>query len=258
VTTGRLVFMSGFSDLVLGVDPKTDRLFSSRFAGSPPRVRVRGGAVSIRASEFPVDWLNPKGQFEFTASVPFNFDFRRGLGKVKADVSPRVEFRNRGVGDTRAVKARSEVLLNSTVPWDIDVRGGLSRLTADLRGIDLASLDISGGVSTATVDLPRPRGWASLRLISGASDVAFLRPAGVPIRLRVHGGVSGLDLDDQHFSSIGGGDVRLESRGSSGASAGYTIEIIGGASRVRIGSDAETGATTEAAPEPSTDAGETS
>jgi DNA-binding MarR family transcriptional regulator len=230
VASGRLVFMSGFSDLALGADPALDRLFSAKFAGTPPRVRVRGGVVAIHAVRSARQWLNPQGEVSFSASIPFNFDLRRGIGKVKADVSPRVQIKTRGGWDDSQV--RCEVLLNTTLPWDIDIRGGLSRLSADLRAIALSSLDITGGASTATILLPQARAWTPVRLIGGASDVTIQRPAGTALRLRVRGGVSGLDLDDQHFSSIGGGDVRLESR--EGGDVGYEVEITGGASRLTI------------------------
>jgi DNA-binding MarR family transcriptional regulator len=229
VSTGRLVFMSGFSDLAIGPDPRSDRLFSAKFAGTPPRVRVRGGVIAIHAIRSARQWLNPQGELSFSASIPFNFDLRRGLGKVKADVNPRVEFKTRGRQDSSQV--RGEVLLNTTVPWDIDIRGGLSRLSADLRSVSLDSLAITGGASSASILLPQPTGWKFLRLVGGASDIAIRRPTGSAVRLRVRGGVSGLDLDDRHFSSVGG-DVRLESPG--GGDSGYEIEIIGGASRLAI------------------------
>jgi len=39
------------------------------------------------------------------------------------------------------------VALNTSIPWHIEVRDGASRLTADLSGLRLASLDLSGGAS---------------------------------------------------------------------------------------------------------------
>ena len=40
----------------------------------------------------------------------------------------------------------TQVALNDSVPWVIDVSGGLSRLEADLRGRRLRQLDVSGSV----------------------------------------------------------------------------------------------------------------
>jgi DNA-binding MarR family transcriptional regulator len=233
LNAGRLVLMSGFTDLVLGPDAQADRLFRARFAGAPPRVRVRGGVVAIHALRSVRQWLNQTGELSFTASIPFNVDLSRGLGKIKVDVNPRTEFRSRGPKGEED-QARGEVLLNTTIPWDIDVQGGLSRLSADLRSNLVASLTITGGASGATVELPRPITWTPVRLVGGASEVTLRRPAGVPVRLRVRGGVSNLDLDGQHLSSVGGGDVRMDAGAAAGANAGYEVEIVGGASRLAI------------------------
>jgi hypothetical protein len=189
--------------------------------------------VAIHALRSVRQWLNQTGELSFTASIPFNVDLSRGLGKIKVDVSPRTEFRTRGQRGEDD-QARGEVLLNTTIPWDIDVQGGLSRLTADLRTVPVSSFSITGGSSGATVVLPRPSAWVPVRLVGGASEVTLRRPAGVPVRLRVRGGVSNLDLDGQHLSSVGGGDVRMDAGSAAGAVAGYEIEIIGGASRLAI------------------------
>jgi DNA-binding MarR family transcriptional regulator len=231
-TAGRLVFLSGFADVSIGADTNRDRLFSARFSGPTPKIRVRGGIVTVHALPIPHQWLNPQGEVSFSASIPFAFDLRRGLGKVKADVSPKVEFKTRGRRDGQPM--RGELLLGPAVPWDIDVKGGLSHFSADLRGLDVRSLDITGGSSGASLLLPSQTGrWVRVKLIGGASDVRIQRPSDTSVRVRVRGGVSQLDLDDQHYSSLGGGDVRLN--GSSSADAGYEIEIVGGASRFSIG-----------------------
>src|SRR3712207_6726137 len=48
----------------------------------------------------------------------------------------------------------AEVSLNAQIPWDIEIRGGTSRLTADLRGLELGSFVMSGGASRVEVTLP--------------------------------------------------------------------------------------------------------
>src|ERR671917_275860 len=39
----------------------------------------------------------------------------------------------------------AEVVLNAGIPWDVEVRGGASRLLADLSGLRLGSLKVAGG-----------------------------------------------------------------------------------------------------------------
>ena len=55
----------------------------------------------------------------------------------------------------------AEVTLNSSLPWDIEVRGGASRLVADLRSAgygdttDRYDITITGGANNLSVERPR-------------------------------------------------------------------------------------------------------
>ncbi len=229
VTAGRLVFQSGLSDLRLSADPELGELFRAQFSGTPPRVRVRGGTVGIRPSRFPLDWLSPEGEVSLNASIPWNVDFRKGLTKLTANVRPRVEIRTRGRGGEAV--PRNSLALNASIPWEIDFRGGISRLTADLRAGRLSSFEITGGATNATILLPRPEGPTPIRIVGGTSDLTIRRPEGAGVLLRLKGGVSGLVLDDREFASVGG-EVHLESNATTDAR--YEVELIGGASKVRI------------------------
>ena len=52
----------------------------------------------------------------------------------------------------------AEVELNADIPGDVQVRGGASKLTADLRGLRLGSFDLEGGANRLEVVLsPPPR-----------------------------------------------------------------------------------------------------
>src|SRR5215212_4291055 len=88
----------------------------------------------------------------------------------------------------------AEVALNAGIPWDVEVRGGASRLLADLSGLRLGSLSVDGGASRLEVVLPDPSGAVSVVILGGASNVAIRRPEGVAARLRVEGGVTNLTL----------------------------------------------------------------
>src|SRR5215217_3801040 len=72
----------------------------------------------------------------------------------------------------------AEVVLNAGIPWDVEVRGSASRLTADLSGLRLGSLKVAGGASRLEVVLPAPSGIVGVVIIGGASDVAIRRPKG--------------------------------------------------------------------------------
>ena len=126
----------------------------------------------------------------------------------------------------------AEVALNAQIPWDIEIRNGVSRLTADLRGLELRSLDVSGGASRVEVTLPPASGIVPVRVLGGASNVAMHRPEGVSAQIRV-GGCTNLAFDERRFGAVGG-EVGLQSPDSAGASDRYDITISGGASSVII------------------------
>ena len=128
----------------------------------------------------------------------------------------------------------AEVMLNAQVLWEIGVRGGASRLDADLSRLCLASFDVSGGASRVELTLPKPSGTVHFRIAGGASNVAIRRPEGVAAQVRVGGGATKLSLDEQRFGAIGG-DVRLESPDYATAVHRYEIEVQGGANNLTVG-----------------------
>jgi hypothetical protein len=127
----------------------------------------------------------------------------------------------------------ADVVLNEAVPWEIELRGGVARLTADLGGLELRGLELSGGASRVVLSLPRPLGSVPVRLSGGASDVTIHRPAGVEVRAHVHGEASNLTLDDQHFQTVDR-DTRLETSGFRRAIDRYEVSLLGATSHVTI------------------------
>jgi hypothetical protein len=130
-------------------------------------------------------------------------------------------------------KRAAEVALNGSIPWQIEFRGGLSGLDADLSVLGLGSFEIIGGASRVAVTFPRPSGTVSVRVSGGASDVTIHRPAGVAAQVRVGRGASKLTFDDQHFGAIGG-ETRLQTPDYEGAADRYDIEVSGGASKLTV------------------------
>lgn len=127
----------------------------------------------------------------------------------------------------------AEVALNATIPWEIEVRGGVSGLLADLGDLLLGSLAIWGGVGRVEVVLPDPLGTVAIIVRGGASNLAIHRPPRVPTRLRVEGGATHLTFDDRRIG-VAGGALNLRSRGYDAAPCRYDIAITGGANNVGV------------------------
>lgn len=127
----------------------------------------------------------------------------------------------------------AEVTLNAQVSWDIEIRGGASRLDADLRGLRLGSLRLEGGAGRVEVTLPVPSGTVAVLILGGASNVSIRHPEGVAARLRVEGGVTNLRLGERSVGAAGG-EVGLESGDYDGAADRYDLSVTGGANNLNI------------------------
>jgi hypothetical protein len=143
-------------------------------------------------------------------------------------------------GGTVTVKYRpslhrtsGQLTLSGRVPWAIKASMGMSDVVADLQDLELMGLEISGGVSRLEVRLPRPKATVPVRVGAGASHVELLRPAGVPVRVRIGGGASKLAIDDVHLGA-GGGKTDWRSPDYDLVEGRYDVEIGAGASKVTV------------------------
>jgi DNA-binding MarR family transcriptional regulator len=183
--------------------------------------------------------------------------FERGISKVTIGADPSMEelFRARFEDPPPRIQARDstvtvrqrqrrfhfldrreqvgEIILNASIPWGIEIRGGASGVAADLDALELRSLEIKGGGSEVELKLPQPSGAVRVRFLGGASDCTIRRPAGVAVRIRVSGGVRNLAFDGQRFGTAGD-ETRLQSSDYDGADDRYDVEVSGGASSFTI------------------------
>jgi DNA-binding MarR family transcriptional regulator len=130
-------------------------------------------------------------------------------------------------------QSRAVVTLSAAIPWQITIQGGALEVTAELGGLDLAGLEIKGGMSTVHLKLPAPSGAVPIRISGGASDVTVRRPPGTPARVHLKGWVSTFIFDDQTFSNLGN-NVRLHSPGFDPTAPYYDIEVASSASMITI------------------------
>ena len=145
-------------------------------------------------------------------------------------VTIRYPRRLLGLGEKQGA---AEVALNATIPWQIVIQGGAAEVAAELSGLDLAGLEVTGGFSMIHLNLPAPSGVVPIRIRGGASKITVRRPADVAARVKLKGWVSELVFDDQTFSGVGN-NMRLQSRGSDPTTLCYDIEVTSYAKLVTI------------------------
>lgn len=208
-TAGRLVFASGA--------PR----FAMNAAALGQQARV---VVESSASRLTFDGVSPVGELIRARFVGPSPEVRAAGGLVT------IRYRRRLL-DVRARSAK--VALNGDLPWSIEVDGGLTDLDGNLRPIRLAGLTVRGGANHLRLRLPAPDGTVRVDIAGGASNVRFERPRGVPVALRIRGGVSRLRFDDQRVRTASG-DLELRSDDFASAANRYEIAFAGGASNLEV------------------------
>jgi DNA-binding MarR family transcriptional regulator len=185
------------------------------------RLLVRSGA-----SDLLIDGAAGKADL-FRA----RFDGKQPMVRVR-DGTVVVAYRGgmREIIDWR--KRGAHISLNTTIPWTVEIHGGMSKARADLGAVDLRSFQLTGGADKIRLDLGLPNGVVPVRLTGGANALRVERPGDAAVRLRLKGGASHVELDDQRIGS--GADVTLESPGASRSDARFEIEVSGGTNRVTV------------------------
>jgi DNA-binding MarR family transcriptional regulator len=202
VTAGRLIFLSGAPKMVVRGDAKLVDLYQARFAGPVPKMRVRDGVVTVGYPRF--QW----------------FDWRAQIGDQTIEASAHWR------------KDEGEIALNAAVPWSIELRGGASRLSADLRLLRLQSFEMRGGANKIELQLPAPVGVVNIRIQGGISEIKIRRPIGTHAGLEIAGGVSEVTVDGDSYKSVG--HLALQTPGAAGAPDRYEIQLSGGVNKLSV------------------------
>lgn len=123
--------------------------------------------------------------------------------------------------------------LNATIPWDVEIVGGVMRVEADLREIDLRRFDLTGGSERIQVELGRPTGEVPIHVLGGVKTVRVERPADGALRLLVQGGAGRVEFDGRSLGAQGG-ETSVESRGWEAARDRHVVKVTGGAKTIEI------------------------
>jgi hypothetical protein len=192
---GKLVFERGAAGLNLHGESLPGQLFMAYFERHVPIVRVNGGAITVRYRDFGFGLLN---------WLPYGFN-----------------------------PPRSDMTLNSDIPWQIDIHSGIAQSGLDVRQVKLRRVTIHNGVSEVKLILGEPNGVVKLDCHGGVHNFIILRPVTIAVRLAVHGGAANLTLDSQTFGTLSG-VTALETPNLQATSSYYVINVHGGANNFRV------------------------
>ncbi len=204
------------------------------FASGAPRISLRAAPLGPAADARIVAEL-ARSTLRLTTGAQTGelcrATFSGPVPDIRASREGTVAIRYRSRLDWRARQA--SLGLNPGVPWTIEIRGGLSGLSGDLRGLRLRSLDLRGGVDELELDLPQPDGTSRIHVSGSPANVTLVHPAGSAMRVSVTGGIHELRFGSRHMRDVHG-QLRLETPGAGKAPDRYEVEIAGGVRYLKI------------------------
>lgn len=129
--------------------------------------------------------------------------------------------------------AQVTVTLNAAVAWQLNLGGGTTRTSADLRGGQVTGIAFTAGSDIISLALPRPHGNVRVQLAGGASKFLLSLPKGVPAQVIAGGGAGEVSLDGHDYVGVGGGAV-FSTAGWGTGPAGFEIDATAGAAQVSV------------------------
>jgi hypothetical protein len=129
---------------------------------------------------------------------------------------------------------RAAICLNGSIPWEIELRGSLSHLAADLAGLLLRSLDLNSSAAEVEIRLPRPSGTAYVHAAGSLGSLVLRRPTGVALRIQVSGSSGVLAFDGTRLVAAPGG-VQWQTPSYPTEVDRYDVRISGTAGELTVG-----------------------
>jgi DNA-binding MarR family transcriptional regulator len=123
--------------------------------------------------------------------------------------------------------------LNPSIPWVVEIVGGVQRVEADLRNLDVRKFGVTGGSDRIQLEFGSPTGDVEARIVGGAKSIRVERPAGIPVRLKISGDANAVTLDGTGLGSKGG-QTTLDSSGWADARNRLSIEVVGGSKIIDV------------------------
>jgi hypothetical protein len=123
------------------------------------------------------------------------------------------------------------IVLAPEVRWTIDLDGGTSVATVDMSSGELTALHFGGGVSSASVRLPPPRGTQTVLVGGGASELDIVATSGAPAQIAVADGASQVVFDGESHDGVAGGTVFADPAWSTAVDR-YDVDLASGVAAV--------------------------
>lgn len=163
---------------------------------SEHRVRVRYGAgrIDVAATSSPVLYAMTLRYDESTSTPLHSYDPAARV--LTVGVQGQSDRFNRNIGEKS--KAEMRLSLSRSVPVDLSLALGATRATLDLGGLDITALQLESGASETVVDFSSPNlgRMRTLDVDVGAASFEARNLANANVaKVRVHGGVGGVELD---------------------------------------------------------------
>ncbi len=193
------------------------------------QLAIGGGALFSRGSA-----AAEKASISLEGATRAQVRVRHGAGRLDVNAGAKedtlldgafgggVEYRARRNGDVLDVKMRLPAGtfpgpwmwgpgatldwvfgLNSRIPLALDFEMGASETQLDLTDLRVAELRLKTGASSTQVILPANAGQTRVDIDAGAASVVLRVPAGIAARMRVRGGLSGINVDGNRFPRTG-------------------------------------------------------
>jgi class 3 adenylate cyclase len=138
-------------NVTLGTDPSLTDLYHARYEGTPPKVRARGGVITIEyGPRFrPADWAHQAADIRLNPSAGWRIEVARGIAGLRADLSAA---RLLGMDVEHAAADSELTLARPHGPVQLRFRGGAREVTVHRPAGTAARVQVTGGSSGLTFD----------------------------------------------------------------------------------------------------------
>jgi hypothetical protein len=193
IKNGILIVDTLAASFTIGSASLDTDLFRAHYDRSLPSVWVDGNTVTARFNYF-------------------------SLGALR-------EWLRQSSGDPRA-----EFTLNSSIPWQLELRSNLSHLDVNLSGLRLDGLDGDGNMNHIALRLDMPLKRVPIHYNGNASTLEIHCPAQCPLRVEILGNTNGADIAGRKFAS----KSAWQTPDFDTAPGGYAIVFTGEASSLSV------------------------